>query len=434
MHTGLNDWEEHGPITMLLRIGYGVKTRAAIRTCVSLVLLASLQSAAFAGHRSSSSDSDLGPLFSVVAVVVFVLVMLFINASRKPQQVTEDEWNVLIREAENWYHSAVSGELPPVDTSVILRSGEIPILNEASTLAEARAVRVYAGGGTRIQGIYIGGGESTSFDELKNIDSGTLTITNQRLIFSGQLQQRVLANTDIVSARPYGGDAFSVSSQTRAKTQVYSVRNPVLWSYAIQMVVRGDIHVTRTPTAPDDLPPQSKASPPPLQQKATSAQKTYLSDLGVQYDSETLTKADAAQLIGRTLADNKPTESQLNKLQQLGFLLKSKEKYTLTEIDQLLILANRKPFPHDVEKLRDLKIDLTNGSALDCRILLELDEEFQAASEFAHLGAAGIAKACAAAARDSALYNVTLAHDQKHKQLVFEWPLTKLREWAAKAV
>ena len=409
-----------------------MKTKATATAFVCLLSLLNSEPAAFASHRSSSSNDPSVQIFGAIAVVVFALVMIFINASRKPRQVTEDEWNILIREAENWYHSAVSGALPPVSTNVILRPGEIPLLDESSTLAEARAVRVYGGGGTRIQGIYIGGGESTSFDELKNIDSGTITLTNQRLVFNGQLQQRVLANTDIVSARPYRGDAFSVSSQKRAKTQVYSVQNPVLWSYATQMVVRGDIHITRTPTpTTPESSPQSEA--PPLQQKATGAQKSYLSDLGVPFEPQTLTKADAARLINQTLANNRPTEAQLNKLQELGFCLKYGDKYTLTEIDQLLILANCKPFAGDVEKLRDLKIDLANGSALDCRMLLELDEEYQAEGEFTQLGAAGIAKACAAAATDPTLYQVTLTHDPDHKQLVFKWPLTKLREWAANA-
>ncbi len=291
-------------------------------------------------------------------------------------------------------------------------------------------MRVYGGGGTRIHGIYIGGGESTSFDQLKNIDSGSVTLTDQRLIFSGQLQQRVIAISDIVSARPYGGAAFVVSSQKRGKAQVYSVSNPIVWTFAIQMVVKGDLHLGNTARpAPKVVQP---AEEPAIQPRATKAQMAYLSDLGVQFDPQELNRGDASRLIGQALAVNTPSKAQLSKLDSLGFILKDDEKFTYMELDQVLALTNRNASLHDLEKLHELKINLENSDALSCRILIELDDAFQADEDFIHLGTVGIAKACAAAASDPDLFKPTLRHDKTHKELTFSWPKAKLKEWASK--
>jgi hypothetical protein len=392
-------------------------------------------------HHSSSKEDPVTVVIGFVFTIVVVIVMCFINSSRQRKPATEEEVKEMDREWEIWVERFKSQRFSPPATSILLQSDEIPLLEEASALAEARAVRVYGGGGTRVQGVYIGGGESTSFDELKDIDSGTLTFTTQRLVFTGQLQQRVTAIRDVVSALPYGGDAIIINSQRRAKAQVYTVRNPILWASAIQCIIKGVLKIKKVVEEADSDSNQRRASRAALKNPdltntryvmVTTTQMAYLTDLGIEFDHAKLTKADADRLISRALAADRPNESQKDKVRRLGFVLKDDEDYTMRELDEILDSASQRPDPQDLAKLQSLKIDLSNGNALDCRMMIELDEAFRADDEFNALGSVGIAKACAAATKDPDLFKVTLRHSASHGGLVFSWPQTKLREWAAK--
>ena len=110
-----------------------------------------------------------------------------------------------------------------------LEASETAVLNEPSKLLEARATRLYAGGGTRVEGIYVGGGQSASSQTLKEVDSGTLTLTTKRLVFTGSMESRVVQFNDIVAVDAIG-DAIELSVGNKAKRQIYLVHNPIIWS------------------------------------------------------------------------------------------------------------------------------------------------------------------------------------------------------------
>ena len=61
-----------------------------------------------------------------------------------------------------------------------------------------------------MKGIYIGGGASSSVQGLKQIDSGTVTLTTKRLVFTGSMESRVVSIKDIVSVQ-WLRDAIEVS-------------------------------------------------------------------------------------------------------------------------------------------------------------------------------------------------------------------------------
>jgi hypothetical protein len=63
---------------------------------------------------------------------------------------------------------------------------------------------------------------------MKELDSGTLTLTTKRLVFTGLMESRVVKIGDIVSVQTMA-DAIEVSIANRAKRQVYLVRNPIIW-------------------------------------------------------------------------------------------------------------------------------------------------------------------------------------------------------------
>jgi hypothetical protein len=132
--------------------------------------------------------------------------------------------------------------LPEISVSIVLKKGETGVLQEQSNLFETRAQRLYGGGGTRIGKIYVGGGASESVQRLRRIDSGTLVLTNQRLVFDGGSQNRATNLADVLSASTWQ-DAIEISSSRRQKSQVYSVSNPTIWASMIQNLANGNISV-----------------------------------------------------------------------------------------------------------------------------------------------------------------------------------------------
>jgi hypothetical protein len=78
---------------------------------------------------------------------------------------------------------------------------------------------------------------------LKKIDSGTLTLTNKRLVFTGSMESRVASIKDIVSLQPLA-DAIEVGTGKKAKRQIYLVHNPLIWTMVVGYVAKGKLSAT----------------------------------------------------------------------------------------------------------------------------------------------------------------------------------------------
>jgi hypothetical protein len=191
-------------------------------------LLVGSAATSFARSRHSSSGDDPGKLIPFAIVAVIGLIAVAVNATRKPKSISPEQIAELQTEATHFFNRIEAGNFTPPSTPLMLSTEESALLNEPSTLLEARASRVYAGGGTRVHGIYVGGGQSTSVQRLKELDAGTLTLTTKRLVFTGSMESRVVKFKDIVSVQAMG-DAIELSIANRAKRQVYLVHNPILW-------------------------------------------------------------------------------------------------------------------------------------------------------------------------------------------------------------
>jgi len=164
-----------------------------------------------------------------------------IRAAINPRALSPAKVNQLNAEAKEFFDKLVTtGKISAPDTPLVLGADEAALLHEPSKLIEARATRVYSGGGVRVKGIYIGGGESSSVQGLKQLDSGTLTLTTKRLVFTGSMESRVVSIKDIVSVEPLP-DAIEVSTGKRAKRQIYSVHNPVIWTTLVRTVAKGGL-------------------------------------------------------------------------------------------------------------------------------------------------------------------------------------------------
>jgi hypothetical protein len=199
-------------------------------------LLLSTAVSSFARASHSSSAGDFGKILPFGIIVLVALIAAAINATRKSKPISPEQLAQLQAETTDFLNSIEAGKFTPPQTPLMLAAGESALLNEPSKLLEARATRLYAGGGTRVQGIYVGGGQSTSVQSLKELDSGTLTLTTKRLVFTGSMESRVVKFKDIVSVQAMA-DAIELSIANKAKRQVYLVHNPILWGALLRSFV-----------------------------------------------------------------------------------------------------------------------------------------------------------------------------------------------------
>jgi hypothetical protein len=189
----------------------------------------------FARSSHSSSDDGFGKLIGLGVIVLVALAAAAINASRRPKPISQAQAAQLQTEAMEFLNRLEAGNVTPPETPLLLGLQETALLNEPSKLIEGRATRVYAGAGTRIEGVCVGGGQSASVASLKEVDSGTLTLTTKRLVFTGSMQSRVVQFKDIVSVQAMG-DAIEISVANRAKRQVYLVQNPIIWAALLRTI------------------------------------------------------------------------------------------------------------------------------------------------------------------------------------------------------
>jgi hypothetical protein len=184
----------------------------------------------------------------VVALLTLFLgggvVAAFWRSASHNTQVRQEHLERLNHDADEWV-ARVNRGITPISTRLILKNDEHAILEEGSTLFESRAYRVYGGGGTRIGRVYVGAGVSESHQRVKEIDRGTLTLTTKRLIFDGTHENRNVQLSQVLSASPWS-DAIEISTARRAKSQVYTVANPLIWAAGVKALAAGEFSERRT--------------------------------------------------------------------------------------------------------------------------------------------------------------------------------------------
>lgn len=124
-------------------------------------------------------------------------------------------------------------KLTPISSSLLLENEEYAFLTDETALFETRAVRTSSGGGVGVRiakGIGVGGyqGRSESHQELKQIDTGTITVTNKRIIFRGSQENRVVPISKIVELKLHA-DGIELASTGKQKSSIFTVSNPYLW-------------------------------------------------------------------------------------------------------------------------------------------------------------------------------------------------------------
>jgi len=162
-----------------------------------------------------------------VCVTIGVVAHLVQSVKRRNTQRKIDESNRLYY--NRWHHQvATTGTIAPVQSPLVLKDGEECLRVECNvTLFEVRAVRrsthtfgTMPLGNSRIR---IGRGYSTSesTDEWRPIAEGRLYVTNKRIYFDGDKQDRKIP-LDKIATLKADWSAIEVSSETREKSMIFA--------------------------------------------------------------------------------------------------------------------------------------------------------------------------------------------------------------------
>jgi hypothetical protein len=154
------------------------------------------------------------------------------------ETLSEREWKNGISDLD---FCVKNNKLPQTHISglkTILQSDEQSHWYSSTKLMEERAVRNTAYSGVRLmKGVYVGGSKGESHGELRTIDSGSLLLTNKRLIFTGGFRSIEYRLDKIISIEEYE-DAIEIGASNRQKVQTYVVDDPHKWSVYVKIAIQ----------------------------------------------------------------------------------------------------------------------------------------------------------------------------------------------------
>ena len=188
--------------------------------------------------------------FILFSVLLIVLIIWWKNAEKKRTELLKQ---TLFEEAKSYTKKIFDAKaLEHIQTSIILKNDEIAFLECKTTLLETKSVRYFQSGsvGYRLtKRIYLGSRSGTSHnqDELKHIDTGTLTLTNKRLVFTGLTNSRNIQISKLIAVN-FFIDSIKVTTENRQKSLIFTVPNSLIWNFAIKIVasIPDPLHLTIT--------------------------------------------------------------------------------------------------------------------------------------------------------------------------------------------
>lgn len=187
---------------------------------------------------------DISYLIFLAIIIVSIIFVgkKLVDKIKKRDQLSKMYDNVL--EIKKYVEEFKKNKrTPTIKTSLILKNDEEAYLEDTVKLYEIRSAsksdRLYIGGRI-MKGIFLGGstGVSRKFDELREIDSGKLVLTNKRVVFDGNFNTRTIDLEKIISIEIYD-DGFEIACEDKKQSQLYGgIRNPFLWKNLITGIVK----------------------------------------------------------------------------------------------------------------------------------------------------------------------------------------------------
>lgn len=128
-------------------------------------------------------------------------------------------------------NNSVNEKLTEINTSLMLKKGEVAYFDISVAISETRAERVNQSVfiGKRHKKTFFGGssGRSKSHQVLTKIDEGSLILTNKRLVFDGKKTNRNIKLEKIMSidieSNFFGANQLEISIDGRQKSMYFSM-------------------------------------------------------------------------------------------------------------------------------------------------------------------------------------------------------------------
>jgi hypothetical protein len=180
--------------------------------------------------------------FFLLLIIVALVVWYFRSRAKKSAQLKESIYG----EAEALLGRVKQNRgLTPCSSTILLKENERGFFDEATELFETRSVRQYSSGsaGMRVaKGLYIGGtkGKSVSTQEWTKLDTGRLTVTNKRIVFTGTKESRSLDLKKLVSVEPESFHTVLVSVENRQKPILFKYKNSLVLVTIIRLCAECD--------------------------------------------------------------------------------------------------------------------------------------------------------------------------------------------------
>lgn len=138
-----------------------------------------------------------------------------------------------------------SNKFTPVETSLNLDNNEFAIYSSRSTMAEYKSQRRFNAVGTTLKfggvPVHLGHSRGESHNVLRDMGTGTLTITNKRLIFIGSEKSwnsplREILNSEISI------DTITIFSSKRQAPYIFTASNPLIIKILISVLPKLDVN------------------------------------------------------------------------------------------------------------------------------------------------------------------------------------------------
>ena len=200
----------------------------------------------FTKRGIQSGDNIIRAVLINAAITLFLTVMEMLYHFRKEKKQHNLDIGAkrsVMEEAKQWADKvdANNGFLP-IDVPIALKQDEAAFYKTFSCLYEVRAIRVtnHLGAGYRVsKRIGVAGGQSVSesHDEWRPISTGTLYITNRRVVFVGEKQSRTIDLKNVVSVRN-SDSMLELVSESRAKSMRFTVDNGLIAKVLLDRMIK----------------------------------------------------------------------------------------------------------------------------------------------------------------------------------------------------